>query len=117
MSWNFFTASEIVAHTRQPVYFSEAVQRVADRLPTAIWLEAGSGTPIISMTRCILAQSEKAHKFLATDLGKTDATVNLANTCCELWIAGCKFRIPFWPAHDQSNRELIDLPPYQFEQT
>ncbi|KAH4054584.1 hypothetical protein HBH49_064690 [Parastagonospora nodorum] len=117
MSWNSFTASEIVAHTRQPVYFSEAVQRVADRLPTAIWLEAGSGTPIISMTRRILAQSEKAHRFLATDLGKTDATANLANTCCELWMAGCKFRIPFWPAHDQRNSELIDLPPYQFEQT
>jgi malonyl CoA-acyl carrier protein transacylase len=116
-SWTSFSASAIAEHTRQPVYFSEAVQRVANRLPSALWLEAGSDTPVVSMTRRTLAHPGKAYTFVSMGLGKDNAIENLASACCELWTAGVDFRIPFWPFHERSSAKLVDLPPYQFEGT
>ncbi|KAF5855864.1 hypothetical protein ETB97_008293 [Aspergillus alliaceus] len=114
-SWTSFTAEAIVQHTRQPVYFHDAVDRIAARLASAVWLEAGSATPVIAMVRRILTPSGQPHTFLPLELGSSDATKNLANAVCQLWTAGAAAE--FWPFREDDCSACIDLPPYQFEQT
>ncbi|RHZ53126.1 hypothetical protein CDV55_100294 [Aspergillus turcosus] len=114
-SWTSFTAEAIVQHTRQPVYFHDAVDRIAVRLPSAVWLEAGSATPIIAMVRRILTPSGQPHTFLPMELGSSDVTKSLANAVCQLWTAGAAAE--FWPFHEDDCSACIDLPPYQFERT
>ncbi|KAE8137485.1 hypothetical protein BDV38DRAFT_283033 [Aspergillus pseudotamarii] len=114
-SWTAFTAEAIVEHTRQPVYFHEAVDRLAARAPSAVWLEAGSASPIIAMTRRILTQSDKPPMFIPMELGTTDAMANLANASSQLWTAG--LGTSFWPFRGDGDAVQINLPPYQFERT
>lgn len=116
-SWSEFSASAIAEHTRQPVYFLEAIRRVANRLQSAVWLEAGSATPVISMARRVLSESTGSHTFIPTELGRSDAMVKLADASCQLWSAGIDTRIPFWPFYGLGRVDHVDLPPYQFEQT
>ena len=115
--WSQFTAEEVVQHTRQPVYFVNAVERIATRLPSAVWLEAGSASPIIAMTRRIISKSDRSDTFVPMDLGSAEATINLANAACHLWRAGCATQ--HWPFHRYSccRYENLNLPPYQFEET
>ena len=117
-SWSQFTAEKLVQHTREPVYFADAVERIASRLPSAIWLEAGSSSPIIAMTRRIAAlKSGRSDVFIPTELGSADATINLAKATCQLWTAGSAAQ--HWLFHHSSrNRyENLNLPPYQFDKT
>ena len=115
-TWLQFTAEAIVQHTRQAVYFSDAVERTAARLPSAVWLEAGSASPIITMTRRILASHPTSHNvFIPIELGTNEATNNLTNAACNLWMAGSA--APYWYSHPswQSKSACLNLPPYQFE--
>ena len=115
-SWSKYDADEILQHTRTPVYFSEAVERVARRLGSAIWLEAGSGSPIIAMTRRVLGSDDnEKHVFRSTNIGNGDAHNNLAKAACELWAVGS--RVQFWPFHQSQKAQYkwFNLPPYQFE--
>ena len=115
-TWLQFTAEAVVQHTRQAVYFSDAIERITARLPSAVWLEAGSASPIITMTRRILASHHNSHNvFIPMELGTGDATNNLANAACQLWMAGSA--APYWFSHPswQSKYTCLNLPPYQFE--
>ena len=116
-SWSSFTAKQVVQHTRQPVYFVEAVERIAARLPSAVWLEAGSTSRIIAMTRRILSNSGRSDIFLPTHLETADATASLANATSGLWKAGCAAH--FWLFHSSSCHlyEILHLPPYQFDES
>jgi acyl transferase domain-containing protein/nucleoside-diphosphate-sugar epimerase/SAM-dependent methyltransferase/acyl carrier protein len=109
--------STIVAeHLRQPVYFQQAVQRLADKHGSCVWLEAGSSSTITLMASRALASSS-GHHFQALSItsdtgiqGVTDATINL-------WKAGVP--VAFWGHHTRQSREYapIFLPPYQFEKS
>jgi malonyl CoA-acyl carrier protein transacylase/SAM-dependent methyltransferase/acyl carrier protein len=115
-NWSQFTADEIAKHTREPVYFFEAVERIAVRLPSAVWLEAGSATPIINMARRILESRTASNLFISMDLGPRDAFKSLANAATQLWISGSE--VHYWPfqrSHKSRYTMLYDLPPYQFE--
>ncbi|KAF2204385.1 hypothetical protein GQ43DRAFT_387983, partial [Delitschia confertaspora ATCC 74209] len=119
-SWSKIGAEEIVQHTRTPVYFSVAVQRVAARLPSAIWLEAGSASSIIAMTRRVFRDSSIPSAeclFLPTDFGSRNAQRTLAATTSELWAAGSKSQ--FWSFHrsQKSTYTWLNVPPYQFEKS
>ena len=117
-TWSRFTAEEMVQHTRQPVFFVDAVERITSRLPSAIWLEAGSASPVIAMTRRITAlQSNRSDVFIPIELGNVDATTNLAKAACQLWTAGSA--VQHWLFHRSSRHhyENVNLPPYQFEKT
>ncbi|RMZ84871.1 hypothetical protein DV738_g250, partial [Chaetothyriales sp. CBS 135597] len=116
-NWSQFTADHVVQHTRQPVYFADAVERIATRLGSAVWLEAGSASPIIAMVRRILRKSERLDTFIPTDLGVADPTASLANATCQLWSTGSSAR--FWLFHDSSRHyhQNLHLPPYQFDET
>ena len=117
-AWSEVTAEEITKHTRHPVYFSDAVNRIAARLPAAVWLEVGSTSSIINLTRRILAShANSANILIPMDVGTSDATENLANATCELWKAGS--RAQYWLFHpsQKSCYTNLNLPPYQFEKT
>ena len=117
-SWSKIGADEVVQHTRLPVYFSEAVERVARRLKSSIWLEAGSGSPILAMIRRVLkVDSGTQHILQPIDLGSPNAQNNLAKASCELWAAGSKAQ--YWSFH-RCQGDLytwLNLPPYQFDNT
>ena len=117
-NWSQVTAEKIVEHTRQPVYFEQAVQRLVDRLGSCLWIEAGSGSPIISMTRRILSKSEHSeHVFQSMQLDNIQAPNNIAEATVNLWKAGC--RVQFWPFHrcQKSRYKVMNLPPYQFHKS
>ncbi|KAI1389672.1 uncharacterized protein F4822DRAFT_428014 [Hypoxylon trugodes] len=116
-AWTKFTAEEIVQHTRGSVYFSDAVERITARSPSAIWLEAGSATPIIAMARRIARKPERADTFISMDLKGVDAAANLANAVNQLWKAGGAAK--YWPFHRSSRASYshLNLPPYQFDAT
>lgn len=115
--WTDFTPEAIVNHTRQPVYFNEAVNRIASRFPKAIWVESGSATPIVAMAKRAINTAERSDVFLPMQLGTVDAMRNLAKASCELWKAGSSAQ--YWLHHRSSGYRYrkVNLPPYQFEQT
>ncbi|KUI58292.1 Conidial yellow pigment biosynthesis polyketide synthase [Cytospora mali] len=118
-SWQSFTAEEVTQHTRQPVYFGDAVERLAARLPSAVWLEAGSNTPIMSMVRRVLAKKDRSDIYIPMDLGKAEAISEVAEAVCRLWKAGSATQ--FWSFHPDSDpnshHQVLNLPPYQFERS
>lgn len=117
-TWSRFTAEEMVKHTRQPVYFADAVERTASRLPSAIWLEAGSASPIIPMTRRITTLGpDRSDVFIPIELGSPDAMTKLAKATCQLWTAGSAAQ--HWLFHHSSRHHYknIYVPPYQFDKT
>ncbi|KAK6079050.1 beta-ketoacyl synthase domain-containing protein [Seiridium cupressi] len=120
-SWPKFDHEELVQHTREPVFFSQAVQRIETRLTTgAIWLEAGASSPIISMARRVV-NANKGHVLIPIDaLNDTDGTRNLAIAACKLWMAGMGKH--HWATESSSGynaqcRAIVATPPYQFEKT
>ena len=117
-SWSNIDASEIMHHSRTPVYFADAIERIAARSKSSIWLEAGSGSPIIAMIRRVLQIEPTAkHTLQPIDLASTKAQSNLASASSELWAAGSKAQ--FWPFHNcqKNSYSWVNLPPYQFEKT
>ncbi|KAH8800671.1 hypothetical protein F5884DRAFT_837947 [Xylogone sp. PMI_703] len=113
-------APRVVEHTRQPVYFGQAVERIASQFGPCVWLEAGMNSSVINMVRRALdthqSPSKAAHVFqsLNWDVG-IDAVGPLAEATSALWRAGQKTQ--FWPFHrmQQARYNVIDLPPYQFD--
>lgn len=116
-TWIEFTPDAIVNHTRQPVYFNEAVHRIASRFPRAVWVESGSATPILAMAKRAINTADRSDVFLPMQLGTVDAMRNLAKAACELWKAGSAAQ--YWLHHQSSGYryQKVNLPPYQFEQT
>ena len=115
--WSNITAEKIARHTRGPVHFMDAVRRVEQQIDSpVIWLEAGSGSPIIPMIKRAVA-SNNEHVYISTFLRSSDAQMNLTKATCRLWSNGV--RAQFWPFHDsqRSSYKWINLPPYQFAKT
>lgn len=117
-SWSQFGPEQIVEHTRRPVYFDEAISRIATRLPSAVWLEVGSATPVISMIQRVLDRPSRSDVFIPMRIGNTNgATANLASATCKLWNAGLTAQ--YWLFHRSSGYRYqnLNLPPYQFEKS
>ncbi|KAJ5952971.1 CAZyme family CE10 [Penicillium vulpinum] len=119
--WSSVTPAKIVDHSRGRVDFQTAVKRVAQRVQgPAVWLEAGSASPIIPLIRRVIdavTVSSKEHVYQALDLGGPQAQKSLSQATCNLWSRGVK--VQFWQFHDSQARNYnwINLPPYQFAQT
>ncbi|KAG6362867.1 hypothetical protein INS49_007962 [Diaporthe citri] len=115
-SWSEITAKHIASHTRDPVYFGEAVKRVEARYGTCTWLEAGSDSSVTSMVRRGLTDRDhKGHFYYPVDLSRDDAMDTLADTTASLWKRG--HSVQFWPFHRAQRQSYnhINLPPYKFE--
>jgi SAM-dependent methyltransferase/acyl carrier protein len=112
-----FSVRDIVQHTRLPVFFHDAVQRITSQLPSALWLEAGSAAPIITMARRILTTEFKQHNniFIPQDLRGNNALQSISQAACQLWKAGCQGK--YWLFHKSERHQYghVNLPPYQFE--
>lgn len=113
-------ANDFIAnHMRRPVYFGQAVQRLSMRLPSAIWLEAGSCSTIAMMARQAFGRKSPNSHFQSLNITTTTAGAlqDLTDTTIKLWREG--LGVNFWPHHaDQvaHYRPLI-LPPCPFKKT
>ena len=104
-------------HAREPVYFSDAVQRIEKRLGSCVWLEAGMDSPIIPMIKRALVKPED-HSFQAIKmLDSQDFTKVMSNATTNLWREG--IQVSYWNflARSVNNYKQIWLPPYQFRST
>ncbi|PWY78031.1 hypothetical protein BO94DRAFT_588334 [Aspergillus sclerotioniger CBS 115572] len=110
-------ASIVADHLRQPVYFSHAIQRLAARHRSCIWLEAGSSSTITVMTSRALEATGARHHFQAVNLTGDNGIRNLTDVTIALWEEG----IPttYWAHHPSQTPEygVLLLPPYQFEKS
>ena len=108
------TAAFVADHMRNPVYFNNAVQRLARQHPSAIWLEAGSNSTVTTMASRALGSPSDSH-FQPVNITSENGTQNLADITLSLWKAGLKAE--HWPHHALQTYEYghIFLPPYQFE--
>lgn len=112
--WSHVTAMKIARHTREPVRFMNAIRRVEQQINSpVIWLEAGSGSPIIPMIKRAVHSSHE-HVYISTFLRDSEAQMNLTKATCRLWSNG--IRVQFWLFHgsQSSSYNCINLPPYQF---
>ncbi|KDN68948.1 putative beta-ketoacyl synthase domain-containing protein [Colletotrichum sublineola] len=113
------SASYVAEHMREPVYFNQAVQRLAKQFPQAIWLEAGSNSTITSMAGKALGMPLgsvfQPVNITGTVTGTTSGLQRLANASMSLWKAG--LRVHFWPHSQRQTNQyaFVMLPPYQFE--
>lgn len=112
------TADDIVSHTREPVFFFAAVKRVTARLPSVVWVEAGSESPVIPMIRRIASvPGRREDVFVTTSLSTSNTTSDaaLAQAARQLWEAGCG--AVYWPFAPLSHGryQYLSLPTYQFE--
>ena len=117
-SWTQAEPDLIVEHTRTPVYFQQAVQRLSSRLGPCTWLEAGSGSSVTNMVRRALDPSTlPAHNFQSMRLTEPEALSSLADATINLWKAGHK--VHFWLFHNRRKSFFspMILPPYQFEKS
>ncbi|KAL8831677.1 MAG: hypothetical protein Q9191_000722 [Dirinaria sp. TL-2023a] len=115
--WSYITAKKIARHTREPVRFMNAIRRVEQQINSpVIWLEAGSGSPIMPMIKRAAGCSHE-HVYISTFLRDADAQMNLTRATCRLWSNG--IRAQFWLFHRSqcSSYDWINLPPYQFAKT
>ena len=108
----------IAQHTRNPVYFQDAVQRLETRLGSCLWLEAGVDTPIISMVSKAVKIAE-THFFLAmkSAKGPEDPIYPVAECVANLWRHGLQLKHPSFVSPQKNGLRLMWLPPYQFERT
>lgn len=110
------TAKFVPDHMRNPVCFSHALQRLAKKHPSAIFLEAGSSSTITVMaSRALAGQSGTSHHFESVSLLNEKGLDGLTDTTVSLWKQG--LRVAFWGHHTLQTKDYthVLLPPYQFE--
>lgn len=110
------TAQFVADHMRKPVYFNHALQRLSQRHPSCIWLEAGSNSTISMMAGRALGWSKSCH-FQSLNITSDSAFQSLSEATVQLWKEG--LNVSFWPHHSSQTPEYdpLLLPPYQFEKT
>ena len=104
-------------HTRNPVYFTDAVQRIEKKFGHCIFLEAGIGSSIIPMAKRAVVQQER-HNFQGLEVGdeqQPDAII--ASVVANLWREGISVSPWTLISPLESGHSQIWLPPYQFQHT
>ncbi|OKL64463.1 hypothetical protein UA08_00993 [Talaromyces atroroseus] len=119
-SWPTFDADRLLAHSRQPVYFKDAVQRIQQRLGTCVWLEAGSKSGVTKLvSKCVRNDYSLVpeHVFLPVDLSVGKSENSLIQTTFKFHDAG--YHIDYWLYHRRQRHlfKHINLPPYQFDKS
>ena len=117
-TWTEPTAKLIAAHTREPVFFGKAIQRLHARLGPCTWLEAGSDSSIVNMVRRALGQaSPTANNFVSLQLNKPNSSKLVVDATIALWDAG--HQAQFWNFHKLQRQQYdhLRLPPYAWEKS
>lgn len=120
------TARLIATHTRDPVYFAQAIERVHKKLGPCTFVEAGGDSGIMGMVRRAIVEdsarpgpTQGNNKFVPLELRSEAALENLAEVTVSLWNGGYH-ELCFWPFHRKHTAgryEMLRLPSYQFEKT
>lgn len=106
------SSTYVYDHIRQPVHWYAAVQRLAKKHPSAIWLEAGSNSIISTAFKAL--EAPKNYLFQPVNITSNRSSSQLVEATMNLWRAG--IRTAYW-AHAKSSTDQyapILLPPYQF---
>ncbi|KAJ5788397.1 type I iterative polyketide synthase [Penicillium paradoxum] len=104
-----FTA--FASHMRDPVYFGNAVERLAEKYPSSIWLEAGSGSGVTALAHKSIKSNGMI--FQSINITSSGAVQNITDATINLWKAG--LNISFWEHVEPAvNYPILLLPPYQF---
>ncbi|CAO2655483.1 Nn.00g105470.m01.CDS01 [Neocucurbitaria sp. VM-36] len=116
-TWSEPSPERIVAHTREPVYFAQAVERLQHKFGACTWVEAGSGSGILTMAKAALGSYASNSTYVPLSLDKPNSSAALADTTITLWNTGQS--VKFWNfcklQHHQYDR--IWLPPYAWDRT
>ncbi|KAF2847817.1 hypothetical protein T440DRAFT_537648 [Plenodomus tracheiphilus IPT5] len=115
-SWTRGTPDLVVQHTRDPVYFIHAIERLSARLGPCTWLEASTGSSTPAMIKRCLPRS-CTDSFIHASLRSGNASASLAEATATLW--RCNQPVQFWPFHtsERGRYAPLNLPGYQFRQT
>ncbi|KAL8382486.1 hypothetical protein RB595_006323 [Gaeumannomyces hyphopodioides] len=111
-------AQYVADHMRKPVFFNQALQRLAARFPAAVFLEAGFNSSVTAMANRALG-APKASRFQALNITGDGANglQALTSATLSLWKGGVQ--VDFWPYHRLQTSEYLPLllPPYQFDKS
>ena len=115
-TWASIEPSLVATHSRDPVYFHQAVQRIAKQLGPCMWIETGSGGNASLLQRALEPQAS-SHTIKSLKIEASSSLESLAKFTADLWRSNLK--IQFWPFHkDQRHQyQTLDIPPYQFDKT
>jgi len=115
--WSLATPTLLAEHTRAPVFFCRAIERLESSLGrSCTFFEAGSDSGVLGMVRRILNQSqEQTHAFQPMALNKPATADLVAEATINLWKRG--HNLQFWEWHRLQRRQfqVLRLPSYQFE--
>lgn len=106
----------VTSHTRSPVFFQQAVERLEKKYPRITWIEAGWGSSVTQLARGCVQQPEH-HSLFAPQLTTSHAPDSLVDVTTRLWSEGHK--VQYWPFHrtQRSQYRFLSLPPYQFQKS
>ncbi|KAF5871074.1 putative polyketide synthase protein [Botrytis fragariae] len=110
--------SRLSEHTRDPVYFLDAIRRIEGRLGPCIFLEAGMDSPGIAMVKRAVQEPDN-HCFQEMKFRNSqDSMAVLSTITTNLWREGIP--VSFWdflsPSKEAGYKQIW-LPPYQFQRT
>jgi acyl transferase domain-containing protein/acyl carrier protein len=108
------SAVYVANHMRDPVFFNQAVQRLAGKHSSAIWLEAGSNSTIMTIASKALGMPQGS-SFQPVNITSGQSWQQLVDTSISLWEAG--LRMAFWTHSRRQTNQFtpIIMPPYQFD--
>ncbi|CAG9984962.1 unnamed protein product [Clonostachys byssicola] len=108
--------SIISKHTRRPVFFQQAVERLTSQFSKCTWIEAGRGSSVMQLVKGSVGDSQ-GHSFYSPQLTSTNAQDSLADITVDLWKKG--YATQYWPFHRIQKQDFsyLSLPPIQFEKT
>ena len=106
----------VVHHARRPVFFQQAVERLARRYSASCWLSAGQDSSIVRFARRSLQQSG-GHSFVCPELTTSDADNSLVQATIEMWKEGQI--VQYWPFHRRQRLQYrrLPIPSYSFERS
>ncbi|KAH3139907.1 hypothetical protein LV164_006411 [Aspergillus fumigatus] len=116
-SWKEFTPEMLARHSREAVYFFDAISRVDKELGPCTWVEGGVGSRGIALVKCALGTNTSGHSFHRLQLDSSEPLASLTDTTIQMWDEGVD--VQFWLYHDTEKItfDSCDVPAYQFDET
>jgi acyl transferase domain-containing protein/acyl carrier protein/ubiquinone/menaquinone biosynthesis C-methylase UbiE len=104
----------VASHVRQPVFFWQAIKRLAMKFSNSCWLSAGVDAGAIPLVKWSL-ERVRSHSCYYTELTSAEALDNLAEVTINLWKQGQS--VQYWPFHrcQRSQYRHMTTPRYSFD--
>lgn len=104
----------VASHVRQPVFFWQAIERLAMRCSSSCWISADVDAGAIPLVQRSLGRVG-SNSFYQTELASAKALDNLAEVTVDLWKQGQS--VQYWPFHrcQRSHYRHMTTPPYSFD--